>query len=44
MSTDTNSVVDLNVGGLLYTTSIDTLTKVNIKLFTFSFSVFIYSY
>ena len=39
MTTESNCVVDLNVGGLLYTTSIDTLTKVNIKLSTFSFSV-----
>ena len=29
MTTETNCVVDLNVGGLLYTTSIDTLTKVS---------------
>jgi len=27
MSLESNSVVDLNVGGLLYTTSVDTLTK-----------------
>ena len=30
MSLESNSVVDLNVGGLLYTTSVDTLTKVRL--------------
>ena len=36
MSLESNSVVDLNVGGLLYTTSVDTLTKVssNFKFLT----------
>ena len=29
MTSDISSVVDLNVGGLLYTTSLDTLTKVS---------------
>ena len=34
MSLESNSVVDLNVGGLLYTTSVDTLTKVRIIIST----------
>ena len=32
MSLESNSVVDLNVGGLLYTTSVDTLTKVRLMI------------
>ena len=38
MSTESSSIVDLNVGGVLYTTSLTTLTKVN--QFSSSFSIF----
>ena len=33
MTTDCSSIIDLNVGGVLYTTSIETLTKVSNHVF-----------